>query len=65
MSISLPPQTALSNRKMQNTSKIFHSTVVKLAIECANKMMSSITMKSETNVRPKNLLERNVMQHYD
>ena len=37
--------------KLTNTSKIFHSTVVKLAIECANKMMSSITMKSETNVR--------------
>ena len=39
--------------KNQNTSKIFHSTVVKVAIECANKMVSSITMKNENKVRQK------------
>jgi hypothetical protein len=39
--------------RLTNTSKIFHLTVVKAAIECANKMISSITMKSENKVRQK------------
>ena len=39
--------------KLKPTSQKFHSNVVKLSIDCTNKMMSSITMKSESNIRKK------------
>ena len=39
--------------KLKQASNKFHSNVVKLSIDCANKMLSFITMKSESNIRKK------------